>query len=97
MSTINTVGGVLFLRPPLPDGSSQVLEHVDRGIPVDAGVGNGDTPLETRRSFGWDFLVALVKMRLDHDTDNTILACAKLVSDDLGDLGLISVILEGVA
>jgi len=97
VGAINTIGRVLLLRPPFPDGSGQVLEHIDRGVPVNARVGDGDTSLQSRRTFGGYFLVALVKVGLDHDTDDAVLALTKLVRNDLGDLRLISVVLEGVA
>src|SRR5690606_32140955 len=50
-----------------------------------------------RGALGGDLLVALVDVGLDHDADDGVFALAQLVGDDLGDLGLVVVVLLGVA
>jgi hypothetical protein len=90
--------GLLALElPPGPDGIGELLENVHGGVPVDAGVGDGDTPLEAGGALLRDLLCALVQVALDHNTDDTVLALADLVADNLGNLGLVPVVLERVA
>ena len=95
------VGAVLLFRPDLssrPDGVCQLFEHVDRGGPVDAGVGDADALLERgETTLGWDLLVALIDVGLDHDADDGLLALTELVADSLSDLGLVPVVLARVA
>lgn len=79
------------------DSVGQLLQHLHRGAPVDAGVGDADAALEARGTIGWDLLVALVKVRFDHDADDAVLAFAELVTDDLCDLGLVLVVFLRVA
>lgn len=97
VSAIDTVRGSLLLGSPLPDGRSKILKDLNSGIPVDAGVSDGDTPLETARTLSGNLLVALLKVRLDHDTDNAILTGAELIGDGLCNLWLVTVVLERVA
>ena len=78
------------------DGSSKVLQYSDGVLPVDAGISDGDTTLEGRRTLSGDLLVALADVGLDHDTDNCLLTLTELISDSLGDLGLVVVVLLGV-
>ncbi|KAI9151568.1 hypothetical protein HJFPF1_08775 [Paramyrothecium foliicola] len=78
-------------------GGGEVLEHGDGVLPVDAGVGDADAALERRGALGGDLLVALVDVGLDHDTNDDLLTLAQLVGDDLGNLGLVVVVLLGVA
>lgn len=90
--------GLLVDLSSRADRISQLLEHNDCGFPVDAGICDGDTLLErsqtTRRG---NLLVALVNVGLDHDTNNASLSLADLVADNLCDLGLVLVVLLGVA
>lgn len=86
---------VLF--PPIPDRSRQVFQDLDSAIPVDAGIGNANTLLKPTRSLGRDLLIALVNVGLNHDPDNRLLAFPQLVTNDLGDLWLVSVIFIRVA
>ena len=60
------------------DGLGEVLEDIDSCLPADAGVGNTDTSLQTGGTLGGNLLGALVEVRLDHDTNDAILASAKL-------------------
>lgn len=87
--------GVLF--PPRCNGVGEVIEHSDGALPVNAGICDGDALLERAGTFGWDLLVALVDVGLDHDGDDAGLALAELIGDDLCDLGLVAVVLVGVA
>ena len=97
MPVLLSIGLGLCDLSSLTNGSGEILENILGSVPVDASVGNADTSLQARGTLGGNLLVALVEVRLDHDTDNGVLTCAELVGDDLGDLGLVSVILEGVA
>ena len=96
MNLVDTVG-LALVRPALCNSGSEVLEHVDCGFPVNARIGDGDALLKAAGTLRWDLLVALVDVGLDHDTDNASLAVANLVRDFLCDLGLIAVVLVGVA
>ena len=81
----------------LADSLSKLLEGRDRRLPVDTGVSNRDTLLEGRRALGGNLLVTLVNVRLDHNTNDGLLALADLVSHNLGNLGLVAVVLVGIA
>lgn len=78
------------------DSICQILESGDGRLPVDAGIGDGDTLLESRWTLGWNLLVALVDVGLNHNTDDGVLSGAKLVTNDLGDTWLVAVVLVGV-
>lgn len=75
------------------DGIGKLLEDFDGGFPVDTSIGDTDTLLETRWSLGRNLLVAFVDVGLDHDTDDGFFTSTELVADNLGYLGLISVVL----
>lgn len=94
---MGAVGSSLPLLSPVADGGGQVLEHGDGGLPVDAGIGDGDALLEAAGALGRHLLVALVNVGLDHDADNARLALANLLGDRLGHQGLVAVVLVGVA
>ena len=79
------------------NGSSKVFEHVDCGVPVDAGVGDTDTLLQAGRAIGGDLLVAFVNVGLNHDTNKGLFTLAQLVANDLGNLGLVVVVLLRVS
>lgn len=89
--------GLALIRPALRNSSGKILEHANRCVPVNARIGDGDALLEAAGALWWDLLVALVDVGLNHDTDDAGLAVADLVSDLLGDLGLVAVIFVGVA
>lgn len=86
-----------FLCSSLLHGCGKVLKHCDGGIPIYAGVGDGDTLLQSARAFCRHLLVALVDVGLDHNADNAGLTLANLLGDGFGYKGLISVVLVGVA
>lgn len=52
------------------DSLGEVFEDRHRILPVDAGIGDTDTRLESGGTLGRNFLVALVDVGLDHDTNN---------------------------
>lgn len=81
----------------LTNSGGEVLEHGNGGVPVDAGVSDADTLLEGGGALGRDLLVALANVGLDHNTDDGLLALAELVTNGLSDLGLVAVVLVGVA
>jgi hypothetical protein len=90
--------GLLALElSPCPDSVGELLENIHGGVPVNASVGDRDTPLEAGRALLRDLLVASAQVALNHDTDNAVLALADLVANDLGNLGLVLVVLERVA
>ena len=93
---VDTVG-LALVRPALRDSSGEILEHTNSGVPINASIGDRDTLLEAAGTLRGDLLVALVDVGLDHDTNNAGLAIADLVCDVLGDLGLVAVVLIGVA
>lgn len=74
-----TIGGRLLGLSSDSDGLGEVLEDVDGCLPANAGIGNTDTSLEARGTLGRDLLGTLVEVRLDHDTNDTLLAGAKLL------------------
>lgn len=90
----NTLGAHCTSRA---NGIGQLLQHLDRRLPADAGVGDADTLLETRGTLGRHLLSTLVDVGLDHDANNAGLAFAELVANGLGHLGLVAVVFEGVA
>ena len=73
-----TVGGRLLGLSSGSDGLGEVFEDIDGCLPADASVGDTDTSLEARGALGRDLLSTLVKVRLDHDTNDALLAGAKL-------------------
>jgi hypothetical protein len=83
--------------PAIPDRSGKILENRDGVVPVDAGIGDADALPQSSGAFGRHLLVALVDVGLDHHTDDGSLALAKLVGDDLGNLGLVAMVLIRVA
>ena len=90
--------GLLALElSPCLDSFGKLLKSVHGGIPVNASVGDGDTPLEAGRALLGNLLVASAQVALNHDTDDAVLALADLVADDLGNLRLVVVVLERVA
>lgn len=84
-------------RSPRANGLGQLLEDFDGGFPVDAGVGDADAFFELGWSLGGHLLVAFVDVGLDHDAYDGRLACSDLVADGLGNLGLVAVVLVGIA
>lgn len=87
----------LVLLSALSHSGGEILEHRDRRLPVDTRISDADAPFQAGGALWWYFLVALVDIRLDHDASDGHLALAQLVANHLGDLGLIAVVLAGVA
>lgn len=86
----------LVLFSPLSHCLGQVLEHTDGRLPINAGVCDADALLECRGTLGGNFLVALVDVGLNHDTNDGLFTFAQLVADNLGNLWLVAVVLVGV-
>ena len=83
---------------PLEDGGVELVEHVDGGLPADAAVGNRDAVLELVDLAVLGLaLLALVEMRLDHDTGDGVLAVLELLGDGVDHLGLVAEVLVRVA
>lgn len=83
------VGGVLT---SLSNSRSQVFQDIDGIVPVNARICDTDPLLQSGWSLGWNFLVALIDVRFNHDTNDRSLSGFQLVTNNLGNLGLISVI-----
>lgn len=83
---------VVLELSPSSHGSSQVFEHEDSGLPIDASVCNADALFQGRGALGWDLLVAFVDIRFDHDADYGHFTFAKLFCNSFGDLWLVVVV-----
>jgi hypothetical protein len=79
------------------DSISQVFEDGDGVLPANASISDADTTLETSRTLSGDLLVTLTNVGLDHDTDNSLLTLTELLTNNLGNLGLVSVVLGRVS
>lgn len=80
-----------------PNRFGKLLENFDGGFPVDTSISDADTLLKTRRSLRWYLLVAFVDVGFNHDTDDGFLASTELFTNNLGYLGLVSVVFVGVS
>lgn len=80
-----------------PHRLGEILKDLNGGLPVDAGIRDADALLQARGALRRHLLVAFVDIGLDHDADDGLLALPQLVADDLGHLGLVSVVLARVA
>lgn len=92
----HTVAVRIVLLSAGSDRGCEILEDIHGRIPVNAGIGDADALLQTSRALRRHLLVAFVDVGLDHHTNNGFLSLFELVSDDLGDLGLVSVVLVRV-
>lgn len=79
------------------NGVGEGLQRSDSIVPVDAGVGDADTVLKTITATRGNLLVALVDVALNHETHDGRLALGNLLRDHGGNLGLVLVVLVGVA
>lgn len=86
-----------ILLPSGAHGRCEVFENGDGVLPVDAGISDTDTLLQRRGAFLRDLLVAFVDVGLNHDANDGALSLAELLSDYGSDLGLVLVVLLGVA
>lgn len=75
----------------------ELVEHGDGGLPVDAGVGDGDTVLEGGRTFGGHVLSSGVDVGLDHDTGDIAVTGDELLTNAIDDFGLVVVVLLRIA
>ncbi len=80
-----------------PDGLGELFENLHGGVPTDTGIRDADTLLEAGCSLRGNLLVALIQIGFDHHPHNACLPFSNLIPDDLGHLGLIAVILIGIA
>lgn len=78
------------------DSISEVLKHSDGVLPANASISDADTALEGSRALGGNLLVTFADVGLNHDTDDGLLTLTELVTNDLGNLGLVLVVLGGV-
>lgn len=97
MASVAVSDGAVDAFPPGPHCFGEAFQDVHGGVPVDARVGDADALLQGLWAFGGDFLAAFVQVGFDHDADNTGFAGPDLVGDGLGYLGLVAVVLLGVA
>ena len=65
-------------------------------MPVNAGIRDADSSLESLWTFRWDLLIAFVYIRLNHNTDDSRLAFTELVANCLCYFGLVLVIFKRV-
>lgn len=79
------------------DGFGEVFQSLNGHLPADTGIGDTDTLLETGGTLRGHLLVTLVDIRLEHDTDNGVLAFAELLGQFLSDQRLVAVVLVGIA
>lgn len=86
-----------ILRPSCLNGGSKVLEYTNGGVPVYAGIGDGDALFQPAGALRWDLLVAFVDVGLNHDANDARLAFAELVRDSLRYLGLVAVVFVRVS
>jgi len=96
MSTFCLGGTAIYLSAGA-DSLGEVFEDSHCVLPVNAGICDANTRLESSGALSRNFLVAFVDVGLDHDTNDGLFTLPQLVSDDLGNLGLVVVILLGVA
>jgi len=75
----------------------QLIEHLDGGLPVDAGIGDADTILESRGTILGNVLPASIDVGLDHDTSDGTITSNQLLANRIDDLWLIVVVLKGVS
>lgn len=87
----------LVVAAAFPDGLGKVAEHSLGGLEVDAAVSDGDTRLQVGSALTVALLVALVDVTLDHDTNELLVALRDLLSNGGKHLGLVAVVLLGVA
>jgi hypothetical protein len=78
-------------------GFVQPIQHLDGGLPVDAGISDADTILEPRGTIFRNILPASVNVGLDHYTSDGAVPSNQLLADGVDDLWLIEVVLEGVS
>jgi len=93
-SSVRSLGGVDSAAGAY--SLSELLERSYRVLPVDAGIRDADTLLESGGALSGDLLVALVDVGLDHDADDGGLTLTELLSNDGGNLGLVAMVLVGV-
>lgn len=79
------------------DSLGELFQHFHGRVPVDTCICDADTLLETRWPLRGDLLVALGKIGLNHHAHNTCLSFPDLIANHLRDLGLVAVILVGIA
>ena len=100
LAAAHPVQSVWLLRLQLssgPHGAGELFENFHGGVPVDACVGDADTLLEPGWPFRGHLLVAFGQVGLDHYSHNARLSLSNLLPNDLSNLGLVPVILVGVA
>lgn len=89
--------GLGLVCSALCNSGGKVLQRGYRGFPVNASIRDGHALLQASGALLGHLLVALVDVGLDHDADDARLASANLIGHVLGDLGLVAVVLVGVA
>jgi len=70
-------------------GTIQAIENSDRGLPVDARIGNRHAVLEVRGSLCGNVLPAFIDIGLDHHTGDVPIATAKLRTNVVEHLWLV--------
>jgi len=78
-------------------GFVQPVQHLNGGLPVDTGISNANTVLESRGAILRDILLATVNVRLDHHTSDGAVAGDQLLANRVDDLRLVEVVFERVS
>lgn len=86
-----------ILLSPCSNCGRKILEDCDGAVPINAGIGDTDALRKCCRALGRDLLVTLADIGLDHDTDDGIFALSELITNYLGHLWLVPVVLVRVA
>lgn len=79
------------------DSVGEILKHGDGVLPANASISDADTALEGSRTLGGNLLVTFADVGLNHDTNDGLLTLTELVTNNLGNLGLVLVVLGRVA
>lgn len=87
-----SIGVPLDDLSPRSNRISKLLEDHHCCVPIDAGVRDANALFECLRSFGWNRLLSLVQIGLDHHTNNGSLTSSQLVADCLCNFRLVTVI-----
>ena len=95
--TVDSVSHCFRRLPPHSNRISKLFKDFDRRLPVNASVSDANTLLQAGWALRRDFLVALVDVGFDHNTNDTSLAFPKLVADYSSDLRLVPVVFVRVS
>jgi len=78
-------------------GFIQLVQHLDGSLPINTGISDTNTVLESRGAIFGNVLPASVDVGFDHDTGDRAVTSNKLLTDGVEDLRLVVVVLERVS